>query len=308
MADASLSQLWDGFASNTELKLEHPQGRGSGQLHKPSSFICILDSGGCGSELQWCACSIHPACKTLYILPVIRGIFFLFPWHFSSAGKGRTMARTWLFTFTSWCVHIITWLEELRRWEKHQMFLCPEIKPWDLAAVLLGVPGVGGEGTPKFLLMQVVILKRLSLIQPPNLSFHSEHSQILCHTMLSKGRHRAALLAPSRVPLGDGFVAEPTYTGQGRGWNLPWGLSYLLLYLSYGMKSTFAFQTPVAFMLKLKTVLLKEQMEVADCQQMAQSWVRASCSPAEWLSEVPLLRMRFSAAGPGQGVLGWEAA
>lgn len=63
-----------------------------------------------------------------YILPVKEGVLLLFPWHFSSAGKGRMVARTWLFTFTSWCEHIITWLKELRLWEKHQMFMCPEIK------------------------------------------------------------------------------------------------------------------------------------------------------------------------------------
>lgn len=134
-----------------ELKSEHPQG--DGQLHKPSSFIYILAPGGCGSEPQRWACSVH------YILPVKWGILLLFPWHFSSAGKGRVVARTWLFTFTSWCVHIITWLEELRLWEKNQMFIFPEIKLWDLAALLLGVPGAGGEGTPRFLLMQISVLK-----------------------------------------------------------------------------------------------------------------------------------------------------
>lgn len=55
--------LWDGFASNTEPKSEHPQG--AGQLHKPGSFVYILAPGGCSTEPQRGACGVHLACKTV---------------------------------------------------------------------------------------------------------------------------------------------------------------------------------------------------------------------------------------------------
>lgn len=147
------------------------------------------------------------------------------------------MARTWLFTFASWCAHIITWLEELRLWEKHQMFICPEIKLWDLAALLLGVPGVGGEGTPRFLLTQISVFKMTSLIQPQIWTSYPKHPQIPCHAMPRKGWHGAAVPAPSGVPLGDSFVAEPTYTGQGTGVKLAlWTFLFDLISSSWDEK------------------------------------------------------------------------
>lgn len=260
-----------------ELKLDHPQG--AGQLHEPSSFIYILAPGGCVSEPQQCVCSVHLACKTRiihYILPVKWGILLLFPSHFSSAGKRRVVARTWLFTFTSWCVHIITWLEELRPQEKHQMFICPEIKLWDLAALLLGVPAVGEEGTPRLLLMQISVLKMTSLIQPRIRASYPEQPQIRYHAMPRKGWLGAAAQPPSGAPLGDRFVAEPTYTGQGIGVKLALRTFLFALLSSLWDEKRVAFQTPVAFGAQVKNSLMKEQMEVADSQQMAQSRVGTS--------------------------------
>ena len=74
------------------------------------------------------------------------------------------------------------------------------------------------------------------------------------------------------------------------------------------MKSALLFRHQWLLVLKLKILIQKEQMEVADCQQMAQSWVGTSRGPAEWLWEVALLRDRLSAAGPGQGGLGHGTA
>ena len=199
----------------------------------------------------WCAPGLQDRIMH-YILTVKWGILLLFPWHFSSAGKGRVVARTWLFTFTSWCVHIITWLEELRLWEKHQMFICPEIKLWDLAALLLGVPGVGGEGTPRFLLTQISVLKMTSLIQPQIWASYPEHPEIPCHAMPRKGWHGATVPAPSGVPLGDRFVAEPTNTGQGTGVKLASWIFLFALISSLWDEKCIAFQTPVAFGAQVK--------------------------------------------------------
>lgn len=70
------------------------------------------------------------------------------------------------------------------------------------------------------------------------------------------------------------------------------------------MKNSLLFRQQWLLVLKLKILLRKEQMEVADCQQTAQSQVGTSRRAAEWLWEVALLRIRLSAAGPDQGSSG----
>lgn len=74
-----------------------------------------------------------------------------------------------------------------------------------------------GGGTPRLLLTQISVLKMTSLIQLQIRASYLEHPQIPCHAMQRKGWCGAVVLAPSGVPLGDRFVAEPTYTGQGTG-------------------------------------------------------------------------------------------
>lgn len=54
-------------------------------------------------------------------------------------------------------------------------------------------------------------------------------------------------------------------------------------------------------MLKLKILLQKEQMEVADSQQVARWRAGTGGGSAERLWEVVLPRIRLSAAGPGRG-------
>lgn len=70
------------------------------------------------------------------------------------------------------------------------------------------------------------------------------------------------------------------------------------------MKNSLLFRPQWLLVLKLKILLRTEQMEVADCQQMAQSRVGTSRGAAEWLWEVALLRIRLLAAGPDQGSSG----
>lgn len=156
---------------------------GGEQLHRPGPFlpcfgwmwltasaVCLWSTPG----LQ--GCIIHD------ISPVKQHVLLLSPWYFSSAGKGRVVARTWLLTLKSWYMLIITWLTELRLWEKHQMFMCPEINLWDLAALLLGVPGRGGEGTPRLLLLRISVLKMTRLIQPQIWASHTELPQVPYHS------------------------------------------------------------------------------------------------------------------------------
>jgi len=51
------------------------------------------------------------------------------------------------------------------------------------------------------------------------------------------------------------------------------------------MKSALLLKQQWLLGLRLKILLQKEQMGVADCQQRTQSQVGTSCGPAEWLWE-----------------------
>jgi len=100
VAAAFLSQsenaaLWDRFASNTELKSEHPWG--AGQLHKPSSFIYILAPDGCGSKPQLVACTwlarpyhpLHFNCQTEHFASLPMAFYLC--WKGQSCGKNLAL-------------------------------------------------------------------------------------------------------------------------------------------------------------------------------------------------------------------------
>lgn len=148
VAAAFLSLLWNGFASNTEPKPEHPGGR---QLHGSGSFL----SGLCSGWMQLMA-SVMCLCQMVH--------FASLPTIFQLRWKGQSGGKDLAPHLGHWYMLIIAWLTKLRLWEKHQMFIRPEIKLHHLAVLLLASSVPGGEDTPRLLLLQFNVLKMTSPI------------------------------------------------------------------------------------------------------------------------------------------------
>lgn len=173
--------LRDGLDSNIEPKLEHHQGVSS-CTDLALSFPAL---GGCGSQPLQCACRAHLACRAVSSMTFhLSNSTFCFSPHDILVLLER--AERWQEHGSSPLkagICSITWLTELRLWEKHQMFMCPEINLWNLAALLLAVPGRGGESTPRLLLLRISVLKMTRLIQPQIWASHTELPQVPYHSM-----------------------------------------------------------------------------------------------------------------------------
>lgn len=263
VAVAFLSLMWNGFASNMEPKPEHPGGR---QLHGSGSFL----SGLCSRWMRLVA-SVMCLCQTVR--------FASLPTIFQLCWKGQSGGKDLAPHLGSWYMLIIAWLTKLRLWEKHQMFVHPEIKLHHLAVLLLASSVLGGIDTPRLLLLQFNVFKMTSPIQSQIWTSQLEHPPVPCHAM-----PREVGMEPAAVPWKAGW-GQSQHTEQSAGENQPHGCLCSLWYPPCKMESTLLFRHQQFWMLRFKNLSQKEPMEGADCQHAECPPVGTSRCRAAWGSK-----------------------
>lgn len=240
-----------------------PRGR---QLHGSGSFL----SGLCSGWMQLMA-------TVMFLCQTVR--FASLPTIFQLCWKGQSGGENLAPHLGSWCMLIIAWLTELRLWEKHQMFIRSEIKLHHLAALLLASSVLGGEDTPRLLLLQISVLKMTRPIQSQIWTSQLEHPPVLCHATPREGGAE-----PAAVPWKAGW-GQSQHTEQGAGENQPHGRLSSLWYPPCMMESTPLFRHQQLWMLRFKILSQKEPMEGTDCQHAEWPQVGMSHCRAAWGSK-----------------------